>query len=209
MASQSTLPPGLGLSDSNFLGTPLISGIPTTIGTYNVVVTVADSASPSAQTSKNYTISINPPPPLSINTTPAPSAGAVNLPYKFRFTAIDGLAPLIWSESGALPPGLVFADDGQLSGTPTATGSFPITVFSHGFRATGSMESARSSHTATLLGNGNVLVAGGFSDTGGLTTAELFNPTSGSFTSTGSMQIGRFQQTATLLTNGKVLLPES
>ena len=166
-----------------------------------------------------------PVPPPSINKKPAPSAGAVELPYGFTFTTTGGITPLTWSETGALPPGLVFANDGHLSGLPTATGSFPITVgvhdsagrnatpqnftiqvFTHGFMATGSMTTARSSHTATLLNGGEVLVAGGYGDAGGLATAELFAPASGTFTATGSMATGRSGQTATVLTNGKVLV---
>jgi hypothetical protein len=224
-APQSTLPPGLDVSNSNSFQKGIIAGTPTTLGTYKVVVTVTDTGSPATQASANYTISISPPPPPVINTTPAPSAGAVNLPYSFTFTATNGLAPLIWSETGALPPGLVLSTAGVLSGTPTEIGSFPITVrvqdsvgqnatpqnftiqvFSHGFKATGSMASGRVSHTATLLSSGKVLVAGGFTDAGGLATAELFDPASGTFTPTGSMETGRFQQTATLLTNGKVLV---
>lgn len=66
---------------------------------------------------------------------------------------------------------------------------------------TGSMNTARSGHTATLLQNGQVLVAGG--DTFG--TAELYNPATGTWTATGSMNTARSGNTATLLGNGKVL----
>ncbi len=62
-------------------------------------------------------------------------------------------------------------------------------------------------HTATLLPNGKVLVAGGlnFQD-GALTSAELSDSTSGSWTVTGSLDTGRVNHTATLLPNGKVLV---
>src|SRR5439155_8636727 len=56
-------------------------------------------------------------------------------------------------------------------------------------------------HTATLLGNGKVLVAGG-----GTARAELFNPSTGVFTFTKNMIAARMGHTATLLKNGKVLL---
>jgi N-acetylneuraminic acid mutarotase len=56
-------------------------------------------------------------------------------------------------------------------------------------------------HTATLLQNGQVLVAGGDS----FGTAELYNPATGTWTVTGSMNIARAGYTATLLGNGKVL----
>lgn len=73
--------------------------------------------------------------------------------------------------------------------------------------ATGNMTAARGGHTATLLANGKVLIAGGADPTGaGLATAELFDPSTGTFSPTGSMAVGRFQHTATLLQNGKVLI---
>jgi len=71
---------------------------------------------------------------------------------------------------------------------------------------TGSLSVARFSHTATLLPNGKVLVAGGASSTGNMTLAELYDPSSGTWTPTGSMTVGRAGHTATLLPNGKVLV---
>jgi WD40 repeat protein len=75
------------------------------------------------------------------------------------------------------------------------------------FVATGDVNDARTSATATLLPNGKVLIAGG-RDSGGklLSSAELYDPSTGSFTLTGSMHSPRAQHTATLLPNGKVLL---
>ena len=66
-APGSSLPPGLHVS-SLLLGgcslacvlVPVVDGTPTAAGTYDVVVTVTDSATPSAQGSANYTIVINP-----------------------------------------------------------------------------------------------------------------------------------------------------
>ena len=68
---------------------------------------------------------------------------------------------------------------------------------------TGSMAFARGTHTATLLQNGEVLVAGGDSVTG--TTAELYNPSTGKWATTGSMIQPGYPQTATLLPSGEVL----
>ena len=67
---------------------------------------------------------------------------------------------------------------------------------------------ARAFHTATLLGNGKVLIAGGITTLGGNTTntAEIFDPSIGSFTATGNMIDSRAGHTATLLPSGKVLI---
>jgi hypothetical protein len=70
---------------------------------------------------------------------------------------------------------------------------------------TGSLATAREVHTATLLPNGKVLVAGGYNG-GSLASAELYDPGSGTWTATGSLGNARFGHTATLLPNGQVLV---
>jgi galactose oxidase-like protein/Kelch motif protein len=75
------------------------------------------------------------------------------------------------------------------------------------FALTGSLNTARYYHTATLLANGEVLVTGGLGVNGTyLASAELFDPAKGKWTVTGSMSAGRFAFTATLLPNGEVLV---
>jgi hypothetical protein len=77
---------------------------------------------------------------------------------------------------------------------------------------TGAMANARSLHTATLLNNGKVLLAGGDAvfysggQTQSLSAAELFDPATGSFASTADMTAIRESHTATLLSNGQVLI---
>ena len=69
------------------------------------------------------------------------------------------------------------------------------------------MGSKRAAHTATLLDNGRVLIAGGFvGDGDGLSSAELFDPERGAFTSAPAMKATRSGHTATLLPDGKVLI---
>jgi WD40 repeat protein len=70
------------------------------------------------------------------------------------------------------------------------------------FTSTGSMASARGDFTATLLGNGEVLVAGGAVGP----SAELYDPAKGRFIATGSMKVERHAHTATMLPDGRVLL---
>jgi len=80
----------------------------------------------------------------------------------------------------------------------------------HGtFTFTGSMHFGRVYHTATLLQNGQVLVAGGLSlgpEDFPLASAELYNPSTGTWTEAGSMLTPRYDHTATLLADGQVLV---
>ena len=74
---------------------------------------------------------------------------------------------------------------------------------------TGSMHTPRVFHTATLLPDGQVLVAGGASnnsDTGITNTTEIYNPRTGRWTMTSAMGDVRARHTATLLANGEVLV---
>jgi len=76
-----------------------------------------------------------------------------------------------------------------------------------GWSFTGSMETQRAFFTATVLGNGEVLAAGGRNrGQYGLTTAELYNSSSGTFSPTGNLNTGRANFRATLLNNGNVLV---
>lgn len=69
------------------------------------------------------------------------------------------------------------------------------------FRSTGSMSIARGSHTATLLADGRVLIAGGPN-----ASAEIYDPKSGAFSPAGSMTTARGGQTATTLSDGLILM---
>ena len=128
-AAGSSLPPGLSVSNPASPGSE-ISGTPTQAGTYNVVLTVADSGLPAVQASQNYSIIVTLPPPPVVNASRSQIRGVLNQPLTYALTATgNGLQqPFTWSETGALPAGLAFASSGTISGTPTQTGSFPISV---------------------------------------------------------------------------------
>lgn len=74
------------------------------------------------------------------------------------------------------------------------------------FRAAGRMASVRAGHTATLLPNGRVLLAGGWNGSRQLTTAEVYDPATRTFRAAGSLAQARGGHTATLLRDGRVLL---
>jgi RHS repeat-associated protein len=92
-------------------------------------------------------------------------------------------------------------------GSATSNGII-FAVASSNLTLTGSLNTARMFQTSTLLDNGMVLIAGGVDgfDYNTISSAELYNPTSGTFAYTGSLNIGRIFNTATLLNNGKVLI---
>ena len=74
------------------------------------------------------------------------------------------------------------------------------------FRQTGTIAVDRYGHTATLLQDGRVLVAGGVNENAVLASAELYDPTTGTFSPTGDMTVPRVGHTATLLLDGRVLI---
>ena len=114
-----------------------------------------------------------------------------------------------------LPNGKVLVAGGFLDEPGTILGGFTTPTAelydpaSGSWTTTGSLAQQRHQHTATLLPNGKVLVAGGdghYSGGGVQASAELYDPTSGTWTSTGNLNARRRIHTATLLPNGKVLV---
>src|ERR1051326_6950113 len=104
---------------------------------------------------------------------------------------------------GVLPAALAGQSRSAIGAIATsAAGEAPGT-----WEVTGSLATPRDAHTATLLPNGQVLVAGGFDATGTTSeSAELYDPVTGRWTATGSMATARASHTATLLPNGQVLV---
>ena len=80
-----------------------------------------------------------------------------------------------------------------------------MTTFFVSWDQKGLMTVARRYHTATLLNDGKVLIAGGRTGST-LNTCELYDPETKKFTATGSMHTARYMHTASLLPNGKVLV---
>ena len=65
---------------------------------------------------------------------------------------------------------------------------------------------ARTSHTATLLTNSELLVVGGENQNGFVTEAEIYDPATGSFSVSGNLNTPRADHSATRLADGRVLI---
>jgi uncharacterized protein (TIGR03437 family) len=103
-----------------------ITGIPPSTGTSMVTVTVYDQTD-GGHAIKQFSLTIDPAiPPLSITTTSL-SAGGTGQMYSQSVAATGGTPPYTFSASG-LPPGLNISPGGNISGTPTANGSYPVAV---------------------------------------------------------------------------------
>ncbi|MBI4906336.1 MAG: putative Ig domain-containing protein [Acidobacteria bacterium] len=111
-------PAGLSISTIGVL-----TGTPTSAGTYNLVVQVSDTASASA--TKTFQIVVA----LAITPQSLP-AGVLNSPYAaVTLQAVGGTTPYAWAVvSGELPNGLTLSPAGVVSGTPTLAGPFSATV---------------------------------------------------------------------------------
>jgi hypothetical protein len=118
-----SIPAGLKL---NSVGT--IIGTPSSSGTSTFTINATDFGTPPLTVaSPSYTVTINPPPALSITST-AMANGIVGTAYSSAIASSGGVPPLTWSvPPGTLPAGLELnTSSGLISGTPTTSG---VTTF--------------------------------------------------------------------------------
>jgi hypothetical protein len=118
-----SLPAGLSLNST----TGVISGTPTTLGSFTFTVSVTDSATPPRTASQQVTLQVGAALVVSGGTLPNAVSGT---PYSATATVTGGTTPLTWSISaGALPTGLSLnATTGTISGTPTVPGTYNFTL---------------------------------------------------------------------------------
>ena len=115
----SSAPAWLSLSPSGVL-----SGTPSAAGSWTIEVSVSDSQGGSLTTTLSLSAVVG----LSISVTSLPEA-EVGLSYSTTLDATGGVAPYSWSFNvGGAPAGLTLSSSGELSGTPSASGSFSLEV---------------------------------------------------------------------------------
>ena len=180
-----TLPPGLQLSQLND-HTALVSGVPTESGSWNVWLAVKDCDNRSAEALFTFEISHR---SYGIKTTSLPPATAGS-PYTFKLEAGDH--PQRSEEwkvtSGALPAGLALnAENGTISGTPTAGGTSTFTLTVTGNGDDGNLRTDSKQFTLS--------VTGGMAISGSLGPAEVGVPVRGSLDVSGGQAPYRWSAT--------------
>ena len=167
-----------------------------------LVLTVSGCAGASASASASGAASATPHPSSSASSTPdantAPAWTATGDMIEARF---DHTATSLPDGTVLVAGGFAFIGDSPDSVRASAELYDPS---SGSWTATGDMLGGHGGHTATLLPDGTVLVAGG--GIGTLTSAELYDPSNGTWTAAGDMLGGHGGHIATLLPDGTVLV---
>lgn len=190
---------------------------PNTSGTFHVIAT--SQADSTARDTASVSV-----PSVSVAVTPQTSVLTLSGAQSFAATVTGTINTAVtWSiqegvAGGMIDPSGNYTAPGSLgtfhvlatsAADASATGIATVTVVQSSFAFTGTMETPRVNHTATLLANGKVLVTGGFTGSTGsgiAASAELFDPLTGNFSRTTDMETVRASHTAALLSDGRVLI---
>jgi hypothetical protein len=142
------LPTGLSISSSG-----LISGTPTTAGTYSTTVTAKDTTNASGSASFTWTVSAASGGNTVTVTNPGSQSGTVGTAVSLQVSGSDSASgqTLTYSATG-LPAGLSISSSGLISGTPTTAGSSSVTVTAKD--TTGASGSAGFTWTITAASGG-------------------------------------------------------
>ena len=158
------LPAGLSINSS----TGVISGTPTTAGTYSVGITVTDSGAFTGATSFTWTITNT----VSI-TSPGNQSGVSGssiIPFTVSGTDSSSTTSLVFTDGGSLPAGVsIDAASGTISGTPTTAASYPVTITA----TDGAGFSASTSFTWTVTNRVSVADPGDQADQSGVAISPL------------------------------------
>lgn len=130
-----------------------------------------------------------------------------------KLKRVSGTATLLPSGNVLLLGGIDYGEDWASEYKAALSSSEIYDPTTNTWMAGAPMQQPRWGQTATLMPTGEVLVAGGASETGGASTeayglsnAELYNPETNSWTVIAPMIVGRRSHTATLLPDGDVLV---
>ncbi len=127
--SVSGLPAGLTVTGSG-ASSVTISGTPTVVGSFSVTAAATDSSTGTGPFTKSQAFTLTVAAPTMTLTPAGPTLTPVyGAPFSQTFSAGGGVAPYTYVLSGSLPTGLSWnAATATLSGTPTQSGNFPLTV---------------------------------------------------------------------------------
>lgn len=135
-------------------------------------------------------------------------------PATGKWSVIGSLNQMRYSHTATvLNDGKILVTGGEAVGFPSWATERPTSaeIYDPGtskWSTTGSMTSAHSDHTATLLADGRVLVVGGYgaNERVGNGIVEIYDPGTGGWTTTSSLTYSRVKHSATLLSNHKILV---
>ncbi len=103
--------------------TGTLTGEPSKIGTYTVVVTASNGVAPASSGTLRLTVTG----PV-VTSTDLPN-GTPDVPYSYQLTASGAAAPLLWKKGAGLPRGLKVSSSGVISGTPSKRDSAGVYSF--------------------------------------------------------------------------------